>query len=388
MTTTAASPSALTELLKSEALRLGFASAGVCPAVSPQGISRFDQWLAAGYAGEMSYLADRRDAYHHPSHVLHGVRSVFMMTLNYRTTEPSPAKVGKGRVARYAWGSDYHDVIRNRLNQLAEWLRAQQPEAAIRGVVDTAPLLEREFAQLAGLGWVGKNTLLLNRTQGSWFFLAALLTDLELDYDVPHEADHCGTCTACLDACPTNAFVAPYVLDSRKCISYLTIELKNPIPHDLRSGIDNWVFGCDVCQDVCPWNHRAPVNDDPELLPQIQDGTLELAALFELDDEAFRRRFRHSPLWRAKRRGVLRDAAIVLGNHPVPSTLPALTRGLNDSEPLVRGAVAWALGRYVASRIDRARAVLIEHRGTETNADVIEEIDAALAGPRPPVAAL
>lgn len=359
-------------------MQLGFTSAGVCPAVSPQGLSRFDQWLAAGYAGEMSYLPDRRDAYQHPSHVLSGVRSVVMLTLNYRTVEPEAARPVHGRVARYAWGKDYHDVVRTRLNQLADWLHTQQPTAAVRGVVDTAPLLEREFAQLAGLGWIGKNTLLLNRSQGSWFFLAALLTDLELQYDAQHETDHCGTCTACLDACPTDAFVAPYVLDSRRCISYLTIELKGPIPSEMRSGMDNWVFGCDVCQDACPWNHRAPGNPDADLTPRLAGGALELAGLFDLDDEAFRRRFRHSPLWRARRRGVLRNAAVVLGNHPDPAAVPALSRGLNDSEPLVRGASAWALARLVEAGIKGAGNPLLERRQIESNSDVLEEITIAL----------
>ncbi len=169
---------------------------------------------------------------------------------------PPRAAPGIGRVSRYAWGTDYHESLRERLNQLADFLTSRVPTAKVRGVVDTAPLLEGEFAQLAGLGWIGKNTLLLNKQAGSWFFLAALLTDVELAYDEPHAAEHCGTCRACLDACPTDAFVEPYVLDSRKCISYLTIELKSAIPVELRSGLGDWLFGCDICQDVCPWNHR------------------------------------------------------------------------------------------------------------------------------------
>ncbi|MEX2093841.1 MAG: QueG-associated DUF1730 domain-containing protein, partial [Pirellulales bacterium] len=194
-------PGELTEKLKQEASRLGFSLTGVAPAVTPTGAARLDDWLAAGYAGQMHYLADRREAYEHPRHVLDGARSVVMMAMEYRSVEPTPPRPGEGRVSRYAWGAtDYHELIRARLNQLSDWLRQKEPTAQVRGVVDTAPLLEREFAQLAGLGWIGKHTLLLNRDRGSWFFLAALLTDLELVYDQPHETDHCGTCRACLDA--------------------------------------------------------------------------------------------------------------------------------------------------------------------------------------------
>ncbi len=173
---------------------------------------------------------------------------------------------------------------------------AQSPEARVRGVVDTAPLLERDFAMLAGLGWIGKNTLLLNSRLGSWFFLAALATDLELDYDPPQATDHCGTCRACLDACPTDAFTAPYVLDARRCISYLTIELREPIPPDLRSGMGDWLYGCDVCQDVCPWNNKAPRTEEPAFAPDAARNPAQLAELFELSDEEFRRRFRDTPL--------------------------------------------------------------------------------------------
>ncbi|MGC3969081.1 MAG: tRNA epoxyqueuosine(34) reductase QueG [Pirellulales bacterium] len=224
----------LTTQLKAEARRLGFALSGIAPAVTPSGLGRFHEWLASGYAGTMRYLEDRAAAYEHPRSVLEGVRSVVMLAMPYRTTEPEPTTAGFGRVSRYAWGEDYHDLIHDRLHQLADWLRATSVGAKVRGVVDTAPLLEREFAQLAGLGWIGKNTLLLNRKLGSWFFLAGLLTDVELAYDSEHETDHCGTCTACLDACPTEAFVGPYVLDARKCISYTTIELREEIPLPLR----------------------------------------------------------------------------------------------------------------------------------------------------------
>jgi epoxyqueuosine reductase len=367
----------LTEGMKARAAELGFSLSGVCSAVAPPGARRLDDWLAAGYAGQMNYLAARREAYHDPNRVLDGARSIVMLAMNYRTADPAEPRAGEGRVSRYAWGdADYHDFIHDRLAQLSDWLRQQVPAAKIRGVVDTAPLLEREFAQLAGLGWVGKNTLLINRQQGSWFFLAALITDVELLYDAPHDMDHCGTCRACLDACPTGAFPQPYVLDATRCISYLTIELRDAVPAELRTGIGDWLFGCDICQDVCPWNSRAPLSRQAEFAPREDSNPIDLISLFDLDDPAFRARFRHTPLWRPKRRGLLRNAAIVLGNRPLPEALPALIRGLNDIEPLVRGACAWALGRHSEPA---ARVALDDRQQIESDDDVRHEIDAALA---------
>jgi epoxyqueuosine reductase len=368
-------PAQLTGKLKQRAAKLGFSLSGVAPAVAPPGGDRFDQWLAAGYAGQMHYLADRRDAYRHPSHVLDGAKSIVMLAMNYRTAEPAAVPPGAGRVSRYAWGdSDYHDLVRERLNALADSLREWAPGAQVRGVVDTAPLMERELAQLAGLGWIGKNTLLLNRAAGSWFFLSALLTDLELAYDSPHTADHCGTCRACLDACPTAAFPLPYVLDASRCISYLTIELRDAVSMELRPGIGKWVFGCDVCQDVCPWNTHAPASLEPAFAPLAANNPLELAPLFFLNDDEFRARFRHTPLWRPRRRGLLRNAAIVLGNRPMESALPALIHGLSDSEPIVRGACAWALGQF---RQHAAREALEHRLKFEEDVEVKDEIQSA-----------
>jgi len=368
----------LTDHLKREAAALGFQHAGACPAVTPEGIHRFHQWLAAGYAGEMTYLPARSAAYEHPGHVLDGARSLLVLAMHYRTDSPRPAQVGQGRISRYAWGPlDYHDVIHARLKQLRRIVLEVEPTARVRGVVDTAPLLEREFAQLAGLGWIGKNTLLLNRQTGSWFFLAALLTDLELAYDEPTTTDHCGSCTACLDACPTDAFPRPYVLDATRCISYLTIELRDAIPLSLRPGIGDWLFGCDVCQDVCPWNRRAPISDEPAFRPDAAANPLALAALFELTDASFRQRFRQTPLWRSKRRGILRNAAIVLGNQQDPSAIGALSSGLRDVEPIVRAASAWALGRIGGPT---ARQMLADRLTVETTPEVIAEIQAARQG--------
>lgn len=367
-------PAELTALLRAEAQRLGFELAGVSPAIAPPGLGHFQNWLEAGYAGEMQYLSERADAYAHPAGVLEGVRSLLVLTWNYQ----APAvqlEPGQGRVAAYAVGEDYHDVVHRQLKKLKAQHAELLPEVQVRGVIDTAPLLERDFAQLAGLGWIGKNTLLINKHRGSYFFLAVLLSGAELEYDTPHTADHCGTCTACLDACPTGAFAGPHQLDSRKCISYLTIELRDAIPRELRPGLGEWVFGCDVCQDECPWNqHNAPRSTT--LSHEEPSPLLDLPELFGLDDEAFRARFRHTPLWRPRRRGILRNAAIVLGNRPSPAGLTALLSGINDAEALVRGASAWALGNYPE---ETAVEALKQRRKFETEADVLEEIVAALA---------
>ncbi len=364
----------LTDALKEEARRLGFDLAGACPACAPPRMEQFRRWLAAGYAGRMRYLGDRAEAYEHPRHVLGGVRSILMLAMNYRTVEPALMRGAQGRVSRYAWGKDYHDLIRARLRRLAELHRRLTPGASVRGVVDTAPLLERDFAQLAGLGWIGKNTLLVNKQLGSWLFLAALLTSEELDHDAPSDVDYCGSCRACLDACPTGALVDARLLDARRCISYLTIELRDSVPPELRPLEQDWVFGCDVCQEVCPWNRGAPTTSEESLYPAPGMNPVDLPALIALDDAAFRRRFRRTPLWRARRRGLLRNMAIALGNRPGHAALAALVRGLGDAEPQVRAACAWALGCQGAPAAQRA---LRDRLPLEPDPDVRREIEGA-----------
>ncbi|MFP6675371.1 MAG: tRNA epoxyqueuosine(34) reductase QueG, partial [Pirellulaceae bacterium] len=342
-------------MLRQNARELGFDGCGVCDA-SPPSLTRFRDWLSRGYAGQMDYLGDRLDAYQDPNMVLQGVRSIVMLTLPYRTEEPRPPGAGEGRISRYAWGeADYHDTIHRRLKTLLARLVDAAPQLVGRGVVDTAPILEREMAVRAGLGWVGKNTLLLRPEEGSWFFLAALLLDVTLTYDSPFTTDHCGTCTACLDACPTDAFPQPYVLDATRCISYLTIEHRESIATELREGIGDWLFGCDVCQDVCPWNSKSSVVDTAEFQPSEQHNPANAVEWFELDESQWRARFRNTPLWRAKRRGLLRNAAIVLGNQPPGLATDVLCRHLDDEDPVIRGAIAWAL-RHDQS--DQARTSL------------------------------
>jgi epoxyqueuosine reductase len=365
----------LADDLKTEARRLGFDLVGVAPAAAPGGFAALGEWLDRGFAGEMQYLPNRREAYAHPDSVLEGVRSVVMLGMNYRTAEPAASVEGSGRVSRYAWGErDYHDLIRERLEALKAFLAGREPTASIRGVIDTAPLLERDFARLAGLGWFGKNTLLINKQMGSWCFLAALLTDIALDPDSAHTASHCGTCTRCLDVCPTDAFVAPYELDARRCISYLTIELRGPIPVELRSGLGDWIFGCDVCQDVCPWNRKAPHSAEPAFAPRADLRPLDARDLLTLDADAFRARFRHTPLARPKRAGLLRNAAIVLGNQRDPAAVPVLVDRLDDREPVIRGACAWALGQ-----IGGACEALRRRLEVESESSVRQELEAALA---------
>ena len=291
---------ALTTALKEESLRLGFDLVGATPAVAPLGFDRLRQWLADGYSGQMRYFEDRLAAYRHPDQLLDGVKSLLMLAVNYRTAEPAEAGAEQARVSRYAWGADYHEVIRRRLHKLADFHRHLTPAAGVRGVVDTAPLLERQFGQLAGLGWIGKNTMLINERFGSWLFLAALLSTEEMAYDQPSVADRCGSCRSCLDACPTGALVEPHRLDARKCISYLTIELRGPIPPEFRAVCGNRLFGCDACQEACPWNRRTPATAEPAFQPGPGMNPVQLAELAALDEEAFRRRFRHTPLWRAR----------------------------------------------------------------------------------------
>jgi epoxyqueuosine reductase len=356
-----------TETLKRLAQEAGFLLVGVCPAAPARSFDQFTAWLASGRAGKMDYLANRLAAYRHPDSVLAGARSLLMLGLPYRTdwapadrtqrdrTQQGRAQevgAGEGLVSCYAWGSvDYHDLVHDKLRELARAAQQLIPGVRTRGVVDTAPLLERDFAQLAGLGWIGKNTMLINRQFGSWFFLAALLLDCELQYDAPHATNHCGTCTACLDACPTHAFPEPYVLDASRCISYLTIELRSELPEPVRPAVGNWLFGCDVCQTVCPWNRKAAAGDTA-FAPLPEHNPLELSALFELDDESFRARFRGTALWRARRRGLLRNAAIVLGNQADPAFVPALVRGSHDADPLVREACEWSLAQIASASRD------------------------------------
>src|SRR5438034_552298 len=261
----------LASQIKEQARRLGFELVGIAPAAEADGFAHLQDWLAKDYAGEMDYMQRHADARRHPESILPDVRSVIMVGMNYKPAKPQDERSsswGSGHVSCYAAGLDYHDVLREKLKALLTWIQQQTPGVRGRAVVDTAPLLERDFARRAGLGWFGKNAMLLNKKLGSYFFIGALLLDIELEPDAPFETNHCGTCTACLDACPTDAFVGAGVLDSRRCISYLTIELRGPIAGELRTQMGDWIFGCDVCQEVCPWNRKAPLSTNLAHVPR------------------------------------------------------------------------------------------------------------------------
>jgi epoxyqueuosine reductase len=336
-------PQSLTIALKEKARRLGFDLVGATPAVKPPEIGYLEKWLADGLAGEMRYFSRRISAYRDPGLILTGVKSVLMLGVNYRTAEPVAAGPGQGKVSRYAWGDDYHEIIRRKLRELTQFHRQLIPQCDVRGVVDTAPLLERGFAQRAGLGWIGKNTLLINEKFGSWIFLAALLTTEELQFDELTLSNRCDDCRACLDACPTGALESPYLVDARKCISYLTIESPGPIPLKLRKACGDRLFGCDACQEACPWNRSTPIGNENSFHPRPGMNQVDLAELFALEEAGFRQRFRETPLWRVKLAGLLRNAAGVLGNQPDNVARAALESGLQNANPIVKETCAWAI---------------------------------------------
>ena len=300
----------LEDRIKQHASSLGFDPVGITTLGPAATHDAFREWLAQGYAGEMAYLERGAEKRRDTRMPFEGVRSAIVVGLNYGGKQPA------GPIARYARGDDYHDIMVGRLNALHRWLEGQLG-SAVRGksYVDTGPILERELASRAGLGWIGKNTMLVNPRRGSFFFLGALLVDLDLRPDAPFDADRCGSCTRCLDACPTDAFVAPRVMDARRCISYLTIEHRSAIPAEMHPLIGDMLYGCDVCQDVCPWNVRfATEAGDPALAPRRENVDPDIEAIAAASDEEFRERFRGSPIKRAKRQGLARNAEIVGAN--------------------------------------------------------------------------
>ena len=383
-----ATPAAtLTAELKAQAAALGFDRAGVVPALPARRLDAYLAWIAAGRHGEMGYMArpDRVARRRDPGVILPGARSLVVVGLGYYSAPPPPAIAAdpaRGRFSNYAWGVDYHGVMTPRLEALGEWLRARagdatgSPAVATRAYVDTGALLERDHGESAGLGFTGKNTLLIDPRRGSWFFLGVLLTTLELEHDrPPPAAPSCGRCHRCLDACPTAAFPAPYVLDARRCISYLTIELKGWIPAELRPLMGNWVYGCDVCQEVCPFNRFATPTAESAFRPATWDAVAPpLLDLLALDDEGFRRRFAGSPVARIGRARLVRNACVAAGNWGSADAAPALAALLADAAPMVRGHAAWALRRAGG---ETALAALRTALATESDPDVRRELAGA-----------
>ena len=330
--------------IKAQAYGLGFDLAGIATLGPTETAAELDRWLERGFDGEMAYLARGRDKRADSRLPYAGAHSAIVVAMSYGGAESS------GPVARYARGDDYHDVMVERLESLHRWVeKALGRDVRGKAYVDTGPILERDLARRAGLGWFGKNTNLINRSLGSFFFLGSLFVELELEPDVPFEADRCGSCTRCLDACPTDALVEPGVLDATQCISYLTIELKGAIPEELRAPIGELLYGCDICQEVCPWNVRfaRELPDDSPYAPRAtiagKDARTLACELLEMSQEEFSRGFKGSPMKRAKLRGLKRNAAVVLGNLGSAEDVAVLTRALYDPEPLVREHAAWAL---------------------------------------------
>ncbi len=377
---------ALQDRIAALAREAGFSKAGIAP-VPPSGepadypeLSHFEPyfetWIERGYAGEMEYLK-RRDQ---DNRLLRSslriavpwARSVIVCAANYNADAPKsidPASAESAWIARYAWTgyetgpegqtlpSDYHDVLLARLKKLEQSLQQALGPFPARCYVDTGPLVERTYARYAGIGWIGKNTCILDQQLGSWLFLGVILTGLEMAAPVALPEDRCGSCTRCIDACPTGALVAPYQMDASRCISYLTIEKRGPVPEPLRSQMGRQVFGCDICQDVCPWNSRAPLSGDAELAVRPELVNPALAWLAELDAESFRSWFRQSPVQRTKLSGLLRNVAIAMGNSGLASYLPKLQEWAAGSDPVLAEAAQWALVRLSTTDTD-ARAHL------------------------------
>ena len=304
-----------TFLIKQEAKRLGFSSCGIAKAGQlDDDARRLEQWLSKGHNSGMDYMARNFDLRIDPRKLVPGAKSVITLLLNYFPAQQQSSLSPK--IAKYAYGTDYHYVIREKLNELLHHIRTTIGEVDGRGFVDSAPVLERSWAVRSGLGWVGKNGNVLTRQSGSFFFIATLITDLDLVPDAPFTTDHCGTCTRCVDACPTDAIVSPTEIDANKCISYLTIELKDAlIPSELHSKMEGWLFGCDICQDVCPWNRFSKPNTEPHFTPIPEILNLSLSQWEEMTDETFNRTFKNSPMKRSKWNGIQRNLGAIKGGY-------------------------------------------------------------------------
>jgi epoxyqueuosine reductase len=328
--------------IKEYARSIGFTLVGIAPVQPSPESDFFKEWLSRGFAGSMQYLERGVVARMDPATLLPGIRSVIVCAVNYNTDRPGTTlDRTRAWISRYAWGRDYHDTVKLKLDEISRWIEAQVP-CQTRTYVDTGPVNERVFAKYAGIGWFGKNTCIIHQKAGSWLFLGCILTDLVLESDTP-AADRCGSCTRCIDACPTNAIIEPYVLDSRKCISYTTIELRGEIPEADREGIGQHLYGCDICQDVCPWNRRAPVSLNEEFQPR--DGLFwpEIEELLGKDEASWKELIRGTAMRRAKVKGLLRNLMVVAGNSGVTRFKVPLQKFLSHSDDVVRSHAKWAI---------------------------------------------
>ncbi len=370
--------SKLSAQIKKKARELGFSMAGVCLPGEMASYERYAEWMEAGYQADMDYLAreKQREKRLDPRRVMPDCKSILVLAAPYSKPDIAQAE-GRGRVAAYAWGKDYHEVLKGRLQELVEFIEKQVGEpVANRSYTDTGPILERELAQRAGLGWIGKNSMLINPAQGSYFLLAEILLGIELAPDNAFASDNCGTCTRCIEACPTDCILPNRTLDAARCISYLTIENKGSIAPDLRAQMGNWIFGCDICQQVCPWNVRfAPQQGEP--LFEAAEGSPYpvLDEHLNLNQVSFAAIFKGRPQKRAKRRGYLRNLTVAMGNSGSTDHLAGLARSLGDEEALVRGHSAWAIGQIGDSE---GIGPLEEALETERESEVRGEIKAAV----------
>ncbi len=361
----------LVNALKERATAEGFADCRIAPGhLAPKAGERLSQWLTEGRHGDMLWMAERAGQRASPDALWPEVRSVIMLGMSYTPeTDPLANDPAQGRISVYAQRKDYHDVIKGALKRLAQWF-VHQTGDAVKVFVDTAPVMEKTLAEAAGLGWQGKHSNLVSRTHGSWLLLGAIYTTAELEADGAGR-DRCGSCTACQSACPTDAFPAPYRVDARRCISYLTIEHKGPIPHEFRAAMGNRIYGCDDCLAVCPWNKFAQTASvNKAMAQQLELADLPLARLLKLDDAAFRALFAGTPIKRTGRDRFVRNAAIAAGNSGDAGLVEPLVALLDDASPLVRGAAVWALRRLDRGRSSREMPVRLPN---ETDVSVLDE---------------
>jgi len=364
---------AITKLLKNKALDIGFDLVGISPAGEFPENQYYKEWISNGYHAGMGYMEKNQERRKDVRKVVSGAKSVISCAVNYNTDMPYSTQLNdknRGWISRYAWADDYHYRIKDMIGELGKYLEeVSESELNYRAYVDTGPVLERVYAKYAGIGWTGKNTCIINQEIGSWLFLSELITDIELDYDSP-VADRCGNCTMCIDACPTDAIREPYILDSNRCISYLTIENKGEIPPEKREGVENNIFGCDICQDVCPWNRKAGTGDS-DFLPRPGFFAPNPGELVVLDQEQFSKLFSKSPVKRAKRRGLLRNVLVAMGNSGNRDYIGNVSQCLYDEEPLVRSHAVWALWKLEGIEcFDKLSEIL----STETDSAVLNEI--------------